>query len=959
LQVEGRRDRALPNMKRLRARFAAYFRIHVEAQLERRKQLLEKMQRDPERFFADARSPYVRRAGEIAARWGWVPAASLDAVRGPRAVPRSQRAFALAHAVSVKRGTLSGVHGNRLRGTATSGSDLPVALVARLDGEEIARFVAVGAFDVCVDLGEGYGNSATLDVACAATGVALEGSPRTITVPRYEGALSAPRRGRLRGYIRDVATGAPVFLDVIVDGRVAASLCVGADARRTRPLPLWFTHAFAVRYDARRTDATTLLRVRGTDRGLFGTPLPFDAPVIRKGSSALPQRNGNTSSRRVHVVIPVYSGHDVTLRCVDSVVRARNTTDAHVTVFWDAGPDTRLRDALRSRALSGAFSLVENRENLGFLRTCNRGMSAHPDDDVVLLKADTEVADGWLDRLARAARSSPDIGTATPFSNAATICTYPKICSEAPLPSHTTVAQLDTRFARVNTGEVLDLPTGHGFCLFIRRAMLDLVGPFDETDLGFVCGEESDLCLRGRAAGFRSVLAADVFVGRAESVSFGAERSDRASAALSKLAARHPAYTAEMATFIRNDPAEHLRNRVVVATLRELVENSPRGSILMVTHHLGGGVEVNVRALGARLEQEGICVLELASHPDGTLRLRDVKTGLEATYLERSDLESTLVRDLEALGLRLVHVHHILTFPETIRAVLAQLNVPFDVTLHDFFATCPRVNLVRADGTYCGEPPPVGCDICIATDGPHEAARILESSPPTCIASYRESTHSWLSRARRIVVPSSDTAARINRVFPALALDVLPHPETGCARRPRVATPDGIVHVAVLGGIGLHKGFRRLLDVARCASNAGLPLRFVVFGTTVDSGSLRALPNVEVSGRYTSEQLPALIARTRCTVAAFLSVWPETYSYTLSEALELGLYPVCNDIGAPAERLRALDHGILIPTDAAPAEVCAALLDAARRAERSAMDGVPLSPYDDVIHQYYRLEGPR
>ena len=76
----------------------------------------------------------------------------------------------------------------------------------------------------------------------------------------------------------------------------------------------------------------------------------------------------------------------------------------------------------------GAFSLFENAVNLGFVGTVNLGMQKHEGRDVVLLNSDTLVADGWLDRLITAAYSEKNIATVTPFSNNASIVSFPKIC---------------------------------------------------------------------------------------------------------------------------------------------------------------------------------------------------------------------------------------------------------------------------------------------------------------------------------------------------------------------------------------------------------------------------------------------------------------------------------------------------------------------------------------------------
>ena len=75
---------------------------------------------------------------------------------------------------------------------------------------------------------------------------------------------------------------------------------------------------------------------------------------------------------------------------------------------------------------SRRVTLLRNERNLGFVQSVNRGMVLHPDRDVVLLNSDTEVANDWLDRLSAAAHSARDIATATPFSNSAGYCGFPR-----------------------------------------------------------------------------------------------------------------------------------------------------------------------------------------------------------------------------------------------------------------------------------------------------------------------------------------------------------------------------------------------------------------------------------------------------------------------------------------------------------------------------------------------------
>jgi GT2 family glycosyltransferase len=180
---------------------------------------------------------------------------------------------------------------------------------------------------------------------------------------------------------------------------------------------------------------------------------------------------------------------------------------------------------------------------------------------VVLLNSDTEVAAGWLDRLAAHARRDPRVGTVTPFSNNATICSYPRTLERNALPEGETTASLDAAFASANAGRSADIPTAVGFCMFITRECLDRVGMFDEARYGAGYGEEVDFCMRAARAGFRHVIAADVFVRHAGEVSFGhggAERRGRAQAIVDEL---YPEFQPRVRDFIARDPLAELRAR--------------------------------------------------------------------------------------------------------------------------------------------------------------------------------------------------------------------------------------------------------------------------------------------------------------------------------------------------------------------------------------------------------------
>lgn len=263
----------------------------------------------------------------------------------------------------------------------------------------------------------------------------------------------------------------------------------------------------------------------------------------------------------IDIAVPAYRGLAETRRCVESVLAAKVRLPAELTVIDDASPEPALSAWLRDTA-PGRFRLVVHEQNRGFVASANVGLTLHADRDVVLLNSDTEVADGWLDRLAAHAARDPAVGTVTPFSNNATICSYPRTLENNPLPEGETTASLDAAFARANAGRSAEIPTAVGFCMFVTRACLDRVGIFDEARYGMGYGEEVDFCMRVARAGMRNVAAGDVFVRHAGEVSFGdtgTERRARAQATVDEL---YPEFQQRLREFIPADPLRELRERV-------------------------------------------------------------------------------------------------------------------------------------------------------------------------------------------------------------------------------------------------------------------------------------------------------------------------------------------------------------------------------------------------------------
>ena len=305
---------------------------------------------------------------------------------------------------------------------------------------------------------------------------------------------------------------------------------------------------------------------------------------------------------QVDVMIPVYAGLQETLRCLYTVLTTPVRTPHEVVVVDDASPVPELSAMLRSLAARGLITLDVNRANLGFVRTVNKGLRLHRQRDVVILNSDTEVYNDWLDRLMAHARAYPRLGSITPLSNNATICSYPETLGDNRLPLELPHEEIDRLASEVNRLRHVEAPTGVGFCMYLRRAALRDVGLLDERRFGRGYGEENDLCQRMHHRGWNNAIACDIYVRHVGSVSFKGEAAERTARAIRVLNRLYPDYNQQVAHHIAADPALPHRARLDLARLKRLARGR---NVLLVCHNRGGGTERHLLEESQRLLAEG------------------------------------------------------------------------------------------------------------------------------------------------------------------------------------------------------------------------------------------------------------------------------------------------------------------------------------------------------------------
>jgi len=673
----------------------------------------------------------------------------------------------------------------------------------------------------------------------------------------------------------------------------------------------------------------------------------------------LEERWDISSDPLVDVIVPVYKGHEETLRCLYSVLAAPQKTPYRLVVVDDNSPDIELRLEIEKLSARGFIELYKTPTNQGFVAACNLGMRLHPHRDVVLLNSDTEVHNNWLDRLRGAALRTRRVATVTPLSNNAEICSYPHFCKNNRYALELGDAELDALAAEVNAGIDIEIPTGVGFCMYVRRACLDEIGLFNLEKFGVGYGEENDLCRRAMRAGWRNILTTNVFVRHYGGASFGESKLARVCKAIEMVEALHPGYLTEVGEFIRADPVRPRREALDAARLARRA--APGGAILFVIHTWGGGTEKHAQDLAKCLEENGVAVLFCRPTADrsGRFRIAD-PIALDTPNLpefDPTDDPRGFALFLQKIGVTHIHIHHLADFHENagdfLRAVAQQAHIAYDVTIHDYMAVCPRINFIDASGIYCGEPSLDVCEICVQTSGSPFRALVVRE--------WRERFARLLGSARCVFVPDIDVARRMRRYMPDRAVEVRPHPERATYVRP-LSNGGQYNHdrtsrtVVVVGAIGPHKGSQLLLECARAALEIAPGLQFAVLGYTDRDDCFRDLNNSWITGRYAEAELHDRLIDLGADIAWFPAVWPETYSFTLSAALAAGILPAAFDFGAIASRLREIGWGELMPLQF--------MLDPKRIVE--CLSTMPLSPcpasrlptppsYDKPLKSYYAL----
>ncbi len=217
------------------------------------------------------------------------------------------------------------------------------------------------------------------------------------------------------------------------------------------------------------------------------------------------------------IIIPVYNALDDVRRCIDSVFQNADFEITTVVAVDDCSKEDTakyLRDV--AGASNGRLKLIRNEENLGFVQSCNKGLSCVDADIYVLLNSDTEIPRNFCERIIKCFESDSNIGVASPIASHS--CRY-----YIAKPLDMSFNEVDNKIFENNKPQYPTIPSAEGFCFCIRKEVIDKIGMLDVVYGKGYC-EEVDFSYRAIKAGFRCALIDNLYVYHRRNCSFGAEQ---------------------------------------------------------------------------------------------------------------------------------------------------------------------------------------------------------------------------------------------------------------------------------------------------------------------------------------------------------------------------------------------------------------------------------------------------
>jgi GT2 family glycosyltransferase/DNA-binding XRE family transcriptional regulator len=602
------------------------------------------------------------------------------------------------------------------------------------------------------------------------------------------------------------------------------------------------------------------------------------------------------------IIIPVFNGSAHIKKLLNGI----KENQEKIIIIDDCSTEEGLSEYLNSWAKKNGGQYHRNDTNMGYIKSVN-AVIKKSNRDFILLNSDTEVFGDWAERLIHRLHSDEKIASVTPFSNSATIYSFPlqnqDNLVEQEIEELQLASEVNTFFPSPNA------PTANGFCMAIKRDAWEKIGEFDEVKFSLGYGEECDWSMRAKKMKWKVVLAPDVFVKHLQGGSFDPitkkillKQSEKT------LRIEWPQYFVQVENHINMDPWTNFRARI---RLKLLLGNN---WVIVFKTNLPGGAHNWFLNKINQFKSNGKSVLEVYQNeygqiigvPHGTWSYEnehlckfEFKDWVELRSFQKSFSSINEVVFSSLVGY--------LSPLEVVKIFGKESGNFAELPGHDFFSLCPSHNLLNDKDIFCGLPSDLSiCRTCLPKN--HNANLNYRN---VNIFDWRQA---WFKNMNSIQYFSKSTEnifnlSKIAHVDQSLNL----HNEFSISQknlakevfvkrqnlmRLKLKRKESL-NIAFVGAFSVNKGSKVFLEIEGIARRMNKDWKFHIFGRLYGHPP-RQISHYDYGG---VEQLYDLLEEHQIDLCIIPTIWPETYNYVLDELQLFGFCVIVSPLGALAERI--------------------------------------------------------
>ena len=594
--------------------------------------------------------------------------------------------------------------------------------------------------------------------------------------------------------------------------------------------------------------------------------------------------------KEISVIIPVHNGLRVLIPCIESVIKW-STEPYEIIVVDDFSSDKEIKKYLKQISKIPNVKIIENQENLGFVKSINKGLE-NSKNDVVLLNSDTLVTEGWLDKIYSCAYSHSKIAAVSPLSNNATICSVPEFAKPNEIPKGYTIDEFAKLIEKISKFRYPISPTCPGFCIFLKRKIIDEIGLFDE-DFSPAYGEEDDFCMRAYESGYLPVIDDSTFIFHHGKASYDQKTSVLEEKHMKILLKKHPAYLDIVSGFFSENPLSKTHNEI--KTMLSSKKNFKNKNILMVIHQSynaerPGGTELFVKTTFEALEG----YTKYLMYTEGNrLKIDEFSSSRKRTIYNFKKRSSDFIKAtpqeeeffsnvLDELKIDMIHFHHLKFMPLNFFKIAKEKDIKTIINCSDYYFICPTANLLENGKfeNFCDACQDLErCDKCLTGLGYRSGLQ----------EDWRNECQKMFEQADFVITPTESVSKMFQKTY-RIDSGKLRTIYNGFTPKLDVSISDPVLdsekfRVGFVGEVMVpHKGKDLILETVMSNNNKKIEWHF--FGKNSNPFPYLKMKN-SIIGKvvnhvlYKKEELPKMLNDSKINVVIIPSL--ETFSNVLSE----------------------------------------------------------------------------